>query len=317
MERFFRRKDLIYAVYQEQSISKAAKKLFISQPSLSAMIKKTEEEIGLPLFDRTCKPLRLTEAGQEYIKATEEIRHIESSFINYVASVNDLQAGALGIGSNQLLSSLVLPKYVSRFIRQYPRIRLELVDANSAELEEQMTAGRLDLVIDNTELDPTRFERKHLTTEHLLLAVPAAFSSNAAARDYRLSREDVLAGRHLGDGAACVPLDCFRDDPFILMTKDNDTRQRTRAIFQAAKLQPSAILEIDRLATLFNYIEIGAAAAIVSDTLVKHTGNQSGRVVFYKLPPRYARREIYAHYKRNRCYSKAMQVFIESLGDFS
>ena len=67
MEDPFSRKDLIYTIYQEKSISKAAQKLFISQPSLSVMVKKIEDSIGLPLFDRSCKPLRLTEAGKEYI----------------------------------------------------------------------------------------------------------------------------------------------------------------------------------------------------------------------------------------------------------
>ena len=75
MDNYFNRKDLVYTVYREGSISRAAQKLFISQPSLSVMIHKIEEEIGTPLFDRTSKPIRLTEAGQEYIKATEEILH--------------------------------------------------------------------------------------------------------------------------------------------------------------------------------------------------------------------------------------------------
>ena len=93
MGNYFSRKDLIYTVYQEGSISKAAQKLFISQPSLSVMIQKIEEEVGIPLFDRTCKPIRLTEAGQEYIKATEEILHIEKSFDNYLEACQQLHVG--------------------------------------------------------------------------------------------------------------------------------------------------------------------------------------------------------------------------------
>ena len=73
MSSCFNRKEVIYTVYQEGSISKAAQKLFISQPSLSIMIRKIEDEIGVPLFDRTSKPLRMTQAGMEYIKAAEAI----------------------------------------------------------------------------------------------------------------------------------------------------------------------------------------------------------------------------------------------------
>ncbi len=66
-------KKYVYEVYREKSFSKAAQNLYISQPSLSARIKKVEERIGVPLFDRSTSPLQLTEVGKAYIEAAEEI----------------------------------------------------------------------------------------------------------------------------------------------------------------------------------------------------------------------------------------------------
>ena len=66
-------KKYVCEVYRERSFSKAAQNLYISQPSLSARIKKVEEQIGVPLFDRSTSPLQLTEAGRIYIRAAEEI----------------------------------------------------------------------------------------------------------------------------------------------------------------------------------------------------------------------------------------------------
>ena len=63
MSDIFSKKDLVCTVYQEKSFSRAAQKIFISQPALSAMIRRIEEEIGTPLFDRSCKPVRMTEPG--------------------------------------------------------------------------------------------------------------------------------------------------------------------------------------------------------------------------------------------------------------
>ena len=57
-------KEYIYAVYREKGFSKAAQKLYVSQPWLSATIKKAEQELGLPLFDRSTNPISLTEAGR-------------------------------------------------------------------------------------------------------------------------------------------------------------------------------------------------------------------------------------------------------------
>jgi len=307
----FNRKDLIYTVYQEKSISKAAQKLFVSQPSLSIMIRKIEEEIGLPLFDRTSKPIRLTEAGMEYIKAAEAIMHIEKSFDNYVNAANELLTGSLTIGGNQLLSSLVLPEYISDFIRRYPNIQLHLEDNNSLTLENMITSGQLDLVIDNRKLDEEVFEQRLWRTEQLLLAVPREFKCNRGMEAYQLQEEDILSGAYLDSPVKPVPLKGFEDIPFVSMTKNNETRSRSDEILKQGGVTPNTILEIDRLVTLYNFIEIGTAASVVSDTLVRSLQHHSGKVVFYRLDSPHAKREIYVSYKRNRYYSRAMQAFID------
>lgn len=309
----FNRKELVYTVYREKSISKAAQKLFVSQPSLSIMIRKIEEEVGMPLFDRTSKPIRMTEAGMEYVKAAEAIMHIEKAFDNYVNAANQMLTGSLTVGGNQLLSSLVLPGYISRFIQSYPAIRLQLEDANSIALENMITSGQLDLVIDNRKLDNEVFEQHLWRTEHLLLAVPAQFACNRAIEECGLSEEDVLAGKHLKPGVKPVDLSHVASVPFVAMTKDNETRRRTDEIFREAGIAPNTILELDRLVTLYNFVENGTAASVVSDTLVQHIQHHDGKVVFYRLASPHAQREIYVSYKRNRYYSKAMEAFVDLL----
>lgn len=316
MDNPFSRKELIYTIYRERSFSKAAQKLFIPQPSLSLMVKKIEEMIGLPLFDRTTKPIQLTEAGKEYISAVEQIRHIENAFQNYVQAANDLEAGSLSIGSNQLLSSLVLPQYITAFKQQYPKVNLTLLDANSTTLENAITAGQLDIIIDNHTLPDETFERKYLATERLLLAVPSAFSENAGISDYRLTYEDILSQRHMDNTLPAVPLQIFSSTPFILMNRDNDTRKVTNAIFQETGFTPKVLLELDRLATLYAYVEQGMAASVVSDTLICHSkGIDNTRILYYPLPTGLAQRDIFVSYKRNKYYSKAMARFIDELGD--
>ena len=313
MQNLFSRKELIYTIYQERSFSRAAQKLFISQPSLSAIVHQIEEEIGLPLFDRTCKPIRMTEAGLAYIRTAEEIRRAEQDYSNYISAVNNLQAGTLSIGSNQLFSSLVLPRYVSEFVTRYPKIQLDLVDANSAELEARMADGQLDLIIDNRALDPAHFDRQDLCPEFLLLAVPASFSVNDTLGEYQLTFQQIFESGCASTSVSPVPLRFFSGIPFIFMTRDNDTRLRSDAIFHAENVQPHILLEIDRLVTLYNFISIGTAAAIVSDTLIRNVDHSLDSLVFYKLPEKYARREVYVHCKHNKYRSRAMERFVELL----
>ena len=317
MGNYFSRKDLVYTVYQERSISKAAQKLFISQPSLSVMIQRIEDEIGVPLFDRTSKPIRLTEAGVEYIKAAEEISHVEKAFENYLEACQELQTGSLTIGSNQLLSSLVLPRYIGRFISQFPNIHLNLVDDNSVILENMAISGQLDLVLDNHPLDRVVFEQHILRNERLLLAVPKRFTCNQGMEKFQLTYDDILQGKHLGDDTSFAPLSTFADIPFVAMTKQNDTRRRSDEIFHEAGIKPRNILEIDRLVTLYSFVEQGSAASIVSDTLVQYLQNHRDGVVFYKLQSQHASRELYLSYKRNRYYSKAMEAFASLIQEIS
>lgn len=317
MSNYFNRKDLIYKVYQEKSISKAAQKLFISQPSLSVMIQKIEEEIGVPLFDRTSKPISLTEAGREYIKATEEIMHTEKAFENYLQACQDLQTGSLTIGSNQLLSSLVLPQYIGQFLAKYPKIRLNLVDDNSVVLENMAMSGQLDLVLDNHPLDRNIFEQHIIRREQLLLAVPRDFGCNRGLEQYQLSYADILNDKHLKEKKNCPPLSAFGEIPYVTMTRQNDTRRRSDEILREAGIKPQNILELDRLVTLYSFVEQGSAASIVSDTLVQYLKATGDSVVFYRLSSAYAQRELYLSYKRNRYYSKAMEAFAKLFQDFA
>jgi len=315
MPEMFSHREIIYTIHKEQSFSRAAQKLFIAQPSLSLLVKKLEAQLGVPLFDRSCKPIRLTEAGKEYIRAVESIRETEADFRNYLQSVSALEAGALGIGSNQLLSSLVLPKYITAFNQKYPKIRLTMMDANSTTLQNELALGQLDMVIDNHTLPEDLFDQTQLATEYLLLAVPAHFPENEVLAPYRMTYQDILAGKHEA-ATGNVPLQKLQNVPFILMNRDNDTRKATEKIFQTASFSPNVLFELDRLTTLYSYVELGAAASIVSDTLVRnvHTADPD-HIYFYPLNSKYARRGIYASYKKNKYHSPAMQVFVESLND--
>lgn len=315
MNEMFKHKEIIYTIYREQSFSRAAQKLFIAQPSLSLLVKKLEQQLGVPLFDRSCKPIRLTEAGKAYIAAVEEIRETESSFQNYLQAISALEAGTLGIGSNQLLSSLVLPRHIAEFSRVYPNIRLSLLDANSTTLQSELFAGRLDIVIDNHILPEDQFDMEQLASEQLLLAVPALFPENSRLDAHRLTYKDILSNKHHTEEQS-VPLEHFRNCPFILMNRDNDTRKVTDNLFQQAGFSPRVLFELDRLTTLYTYIGLGVAASVVSDTLVQNMQLPNPEdVVFYPLDPQYARRGIYAAYKKNKYHSPAMTAFVKCLAE--
>lgn len=118
----------VYAVYQERSFSKAAKKLFISQPALSNMVKKAEKEIGAPLFDRSTIPLTVTKEGAYYIKSIEEILFIQRNIKSYFEDLGSLKTGTLSLGGSSFFCSFVFPDLIGRFREKYPDVKIDLLE---------------------------------------------------------------------------------------------------------------------------------------------------------------------------------------------
>ena len=308
----FEKKDFIYAVYEEKSFSKAAKKMFVSQPSLSAMIKKSEEKIGLDIFDRSCNPVQLTNFGKKYMDYVEKIMSIEKELSNYVCDINNLKTGSFSLGSNSLYVSYVLPQYVFNFLQKYPNIELNLVESSTKDLEERLMSNELDIIIDNKELSSDLYEKYYFGTEYLVFAVPANYSCNNNAKDYQFTYDEIINNKHINSEKRTVPLSLFKDIPIIIMTQGNDTRARTDKIFDYFNISPKISLELNQLSTIFHIASAGSAACFISDTLIKKYPKKIEDMYFYTLPISLSRRDVYFQFKINKYLSKAVLAFINT-----
>ena len=149
----FTNKHYIVAVYEEGSFSKAAQRLYISQPSLSASVKRIEDRISLPLFDRSTSPVTLTEVGQEYIRYALEIEEKECSFEKYISDCTNTVSGSVKIGGSSLFSSFMLPFMISEFNATYPDVTFEIIEDSTKNLIEKLSLGTIDIIIDNAVID--------------------------------------------------------------------------------------------------------------------------------------------------------------------
>ena len=111
--------DYIYEIYKEKSFSVAAKKLFVTQPALSSMVKKVEKSLGVALFDRSTSPITVTEAGKIYIKAIEEMRSLQKRLKEELNDVCELKTGTLIVSGENFVSSFIMPKVIMEFSEVY------------------------------------------------------------------------------------------------------------------------------------------------------------------------------------------------------
>lgn len=305
----FKNKEYVLTVYNEGGFTKAAEKLYISQPSLSATIKRIEDKIQAPIFDRSCSPIALTEIGKKYVQHALEEQQIEQDFCRYVADYTQLLTGTVKIGGSSLFSSFLLPKMISEFKRSFPKINFEIFENNSINLIDKLNAGELDVVIDNAVIDSENIVNKIYTSEMILLAVPKNFSINDKISSFRLSSGDVKRNKHKSD-KICIDLNCFKDQPFILLNPQNDTGARAIKLFKKHNISPQISFTLDQQVTAFNASCSGLGVSFVSDTLIKQLDFNSD-LYFYRLNDKEIKRNIFFYQKKNKYSSLACNKFIE------
>lgn len=305
-------KKYVYEVYKERSFTKAAQNLYISQPSLSARIKKIEEIIGEPLFDRSTTPLQLTEVGKVYIEAAEEITQIEQRVENYINDLAGLKTGNLAVGASTLFAAYVVPSLITQFNQKFPDVHIQLIEGNTAELEEMLGSNALDFVIDNYHYDSILYNKELYCEENILLAVPKHFAVNEELGMYQLSYKNIKNKNYLNQKYPAVPLGKFADLPFIMLTQGNDTRTRGDRLCRNVGFKPNIVLEFNQQSTAYMASSTQLGATFISDILVSQLPAFEN-LVYYKLDGEEAKRKVFFYYKTHKYKTRVMEEFIRMM----
>lgn len=165
---------------EEGNMTAAAKKLYISQPSLSNLLSGLEKQLGVVLFDRSASPIVPTYAGEKYLSAARKILGIQREFMHQVDEVKFQNAGKLILGCGTRTVSRLLPVILPAFMENYPQIKVEIVEGDRRTLTYQLETGEIDLMLTNHEINADRLNRVKLFEEKMVLYAPkgTAASSN-------------------------------------------------------------------------------------------------------------------------------------------
>ena len=302
----------IYTVYRTGSFSEAAKELFLTQPALSIAVSKAEARIGMPLFDRSRRPLALTAAGEAYIEKYEAIRALEKDLEMQLNDLSGLKTGALRIGGSHYIISHILPPYLASFSEKYPGISLELAEAGADSLLAMLSDHAIDLTF-NCEEDPEeRFLRIPCFTDHILLAVPGSLAIPEQPASAALTGSDILAGRHLRRDCPTVSVSHFADLPFVILTPGNGLHDRALEVFAEADISPKIRLMAGQLTTCFHLCEAGLGASFVPDRLVKRA---DAGMLFFRIDSPHTVRHFDLVLPKNRYISNAVKAFTSHMTD--
>ncbi|MBW8887497.1 MAG: LysR family transcriptional regulator [Fibrobacteres bacterium] len=188
-------RDLQYfaAVAELRHFRKAAEKCFVSQPTLSGQLRKLEEELGLSLFERQPKGVRLTAAGENLLPFARAILDQSDRMAQAARALKDPRTGPLHLGVIPTLAPYLMPALVPFTHRLYPKVELFLSELRTSDLLQALEDGRVEAAVLATPVESAHFESEPVFTEPFCLAV---HEKHPLARKHSLSVDD-LAGQTL------------------------------------------------------------------------------------------------------------------------
>lgn len=306
--------NYISAAAQYGTISKAAEALGISQPALSAHIKKTEEQLGIVIFDRTVKPMALTDAGKLYIDYLNQKSSLERTFQEQLSDLNDLKHGTLVLGGASFFNISYFPKAIAEFTGRYPNINIKVVDGSVPEITRMAVDHELDLFIAPSWDMDSQCNYEKVTSEKIFLCVPEQFEINDRLKKFRIPHETVLQGKTgqwiVKKGSDAVPdFRMFRNERFIRLGENQHIGNIMAELFRRYDFDPEGCISVTQTMTSFGLTLSGAGISLITEGSLRN-GNMEKYPALYLIDEDLGQRDMYIAYARNKYLSRAAKEFI-------
>ena len=162
----------VLAVAEYKNFTLAAEKCFVTQPTLSMQIQKVEEELNILIFDRSKKPIQLTEIGQKIVTQAKKIVNEADRIQDIVEQQKGFIGGEFRLGIIPTIMPTLLPMFLTNFIKKYPKVKLIIEELNTEELIARLKNGHLDAAIAATPLNEEKIKEVVLYFEPFVAYIP-------------------------------------------------------------------------------------------------------------------------------------------------
>lgn len=282
--------ECFMALSSELHFSRAAEKLYMTQPSLSQQIKNLETEVGTPLFDRIGKKTALTEAGKILLTHSEHIFREMEQAKSAINDLNVLQRGKLTIGSLLTCVHYLLPPPILEMKKAYPNIELSVLGLSTNDIHRKLLDNELDLGIAFLPVEDTEIDAIPLMTEELSLAVPI---------DHPLAMTDAIEMKEL-DGMS-----------MILLTEGYFLRKMIDDYFFDLGIHLKPALEMTTLESIIQMVSEKVGITMLPKPYMHYLNHE--KVTQVKLMNPTPEREIGIIYRKDKFMCTATKTFIDQL----
>jgi LysR family transcriptional regulator, cyn operon transcriptional activator len=277
-----------------RNFTRAADALHVSQPALSQKIKQLEDDLGVQLFDRSGRVVRLTDFGETYLSyARRAFRDLETAQ-RALQDVQDLSLGRLRIAFTPTFAEYLVAPTIGQFHTQYPGIEIELMEMSLDEVENALLNDKADVAFGFVDVRSEEIEADPLFPERLMLVV--GHTHPLTRRRTSVTPQELL------------------DTPLALLTKDFVSRYYVDSYFQGHGTTPNVALQVNSISAVLKIVSKGKIATILPSTVEFERGD----LQHVALDPPFPLRTV-AILRRKRAYrsvaSTAFDAAVKSMLD--
>lgn len=245
-EQLQRTKKYFTEIIKQGSITLAAQKLYVSQPSLSKFIQRLEDQLQVKLFDRSTLPIRLTHAGELYRDYLEKVSILDMELMSELSKFRSESGGKVVFSCSSWRASLRIPQILSEFGKVYPNIEIVLLEAAHSDICSLIENGSADIGITSSRSLDRHLSFHKLSTEPIYLVV----NVNSPILQQVTIRESP------NDPNGYVDIREFKDERFIVLRSNQMLRSFTEELFVRKKLNPKQF-EVSNINTAMGIVASG------------------------------------------------------------
>lgn len=198
--------EYVLALAEERNLTRAANRLFISQPTLTSYINRLENELGIKLFDRTVQPIQVTEAGLIYIEDKKRIQSHELA-LKYKLETLKMKSCQFSVGVPPVRSAYDMPEVIEKFIKKYPDVNINVDNRLEEDIEKDILTGKVDVAIGMLTTAYPGIHYECIQENKMYLLVPRKFScvSHLSLDEGTFSSPYLLDAEHLNELTMLLP----------------------------------------------------------------------------------------------------------------
>ncbi len=269
--------DYICAVAEHRHFGRASAACNVSQPTLSGQIKKLEAELGITLFERSHKAIRITDIGQQIITIAQEARQAARRIKDVAAAAQDPLAGNLSLGLIPTIAPYLIPNFVGKIPKALPKLSMTYREDITERLNEALLTGDLDVAVLATPPEDNMLTAIELYSEPFWLVFP---KSHDLANTSDISMSDV------------------KTDDLLLLTEGHCFRDQALSICAANHRRHHRSLRATSLETLINLVASGQGVTLVPALAMRGGWAQDMSLKSQELSDDGAARTIYLTYRK-------------------